>query len=147
MSKLQIGDIVRFKSEFLGKVHHIWSSTLALRSGQLILIEHPEEGCTWSFGRYVEPFDAEGVEFIAKGISPGAPVEELGMDHPWIMARMQARIDASFAREDGVRLKQALAMAESRANDLFGGAPQGWVATAVASVFANNAYEPPETTL
>lgn len=145
MSALELGDIVRFKSEFLGKVCHIWSSTLAIRSGQLILIEHLEEGCTWSFGSYVEPFDVESVEFIAKGIPPGAPVEELGMGHPWIMARMQARIDASFLRESGMRFKQALAMAESRASDLFGGAPQGWVATAVASVFANNAYEPPET--
>lgn len=77
---------------------------------------------------------------MAKSVLSGVPVEELGMEHPWIMARFQARIDASMARRAGTSFRDALAMAEAQAEDLFGGVPPGWVATAVARIYADSAF-------
>lgn len=68
-------------------------------------------------------------------MSESNTTEELGMDHPWIMARFQARIDASFARRNGVPFHEALAQAERRAVDLFGDVPEGWVTKAVAQAY------------
>lgn len=141
---IQPGDIVRFRSQFLGRVGRIWASDLATVSGQLVSIECLGECAEWTFGPHLDALDLADIEIMAKGIPPDAVVEELGMEHPWIMARLQARIDASFARENWLHFADALAIAEARAIDLFGGAPQGWVATAVARVFVNHGYDSPE---
>jgi hypothetical protein len=139
---LEPGDIVRFEARFLGRVTGVVPSPLAPISGTLVSIEALEADLGWSFGMHCAPLDAAMVEFMARGTVPGAVVEDLGMEHPWIMARMQARIDASFALQSGLGFVEALAMAESRAADLFGDVPRGWVATAVAKAFANDADDP-----
>lgn len=138
---LQRGDIVRFGSSYLGIVAHAWDSCMAPQSGRLVSIDYLGHKPHWSFGFHVGVVDAATVEFVAKGVMPNDPVGELGMEHPWIMARMQARIDASLARRAGISFKDALARAESRAAGLFGGAPPGWVATAVAQAFADFAFD------
>ena len=138
---LQPGDIVRFMSFYLGVVSHAWTSELATSSGQLVSIDYLGEKRHWAFGWHIGVVDAEAVEFMAKGVPPGAPVEELGMGHPWIMARTQARIDASMARSQGASFAEALAMAETRAADLFGSVPTGWVATAVARAYTDDAID------
>ncbi len=138
---LQAGDIVRIRGCFLGLVTHTWDSTMAPVSGRLVSVDYLGHTPQWQFGWHVGVLDAAVFEFMAKGVLPDVPVEELGMDHPWIMARFQAGIDASFARRWGTSFRDALARAEVRAGDLFGGAPQGWVATAVARVYADCAFD------
>jgi hypothetical protein len=138
---LQAGDIVRIQDRFLGLVMHAWDSTMAPVSGRLVSIDYLGEAPQWQFGWHVGVLDAATVEFMAKGVPPGAPVAELGMEHPWIMARFQARIDASMARRWGTSFRDALAMAEARAGNLFGEAPPGWVATAVAREYADSAHD------
>jgi hypothetical protein len=138
---LQAGDIVRIQDRFLGLVTHAWDSTMAPVSGGLVSVDYLGDAPQWQFGWHVGVLDAATVEFMAKGVPPGAPVAELGMEHPWIMARFQAGIDASMARRDGISFLDALAMAEERASDLFGGAPPGWVATAVARIYAACAFD------
>jgi hypothetical protein len=138
---LQPGDIVRIQGCFLGLVMHAWDSTMAPVSGRLVSLDYLGHTPQWQFGWHVGVMDAATVEFMANGVLPGVPVEELGMDHPWIMARFQAGIDASFARRAGTSFRDALAMSEARADDLFGGAPQGWVATAVARIYAECAHD------
>ncbi|MBA3033565.1 MAG: hypothetical protein KKF85_06100 [Gammaproteobacteria bacterium] len=139
---LQRGDIVRFMSSYLGIIGHAWDSTMAPVSGRLVSIDYLGYKCHCAFGWHVGVVDAATVEFMAKGVLPGAIVEELGMEHPWIMARMQARIDAAAAyRYSTSSFREVLAMAECRADDLFGGAPQGWVATAVAQVYAGRGHD------
>lgn len=141
LDSLQRGDIVRFMSSYLGIVGDAWDSTMAPVSGRLVSIDYLGYECPCAFGRHVGVLDAAEVDFMAKGVLPDAPVEELGMDHPWIMARFQARIDASFDLKNGMPFHEALAQAECRANDLFGGAPPGWIATAVAQVYADCAHD------
>ena len=138
---LQVGDIVRIRGCYLGLVMHAWDSTMAPVSGRLVSIDYLGDTPRWEFGWHVGVLDAAAVEFMAKGVPPGTPVAELGMEHPWIMARFQARIDASFARRAGTSFRDSLAMAETRAEDLFGGAPQGWIATAVARAYADCAFD------
>ena len=138
---LQPGDIVRIRGGFLGLVMHAWDSTMAPVSGRLVSVDYLGHTPQWQFGWHVGVLDAAIVEFMVKGVPPGAPVAELGMEHPWIMARFQARIDASMASRDGTSFRDALAMAEARAGELFGGAPQGWIATAVARAFADCAFD------
>ncbi len=138
---LQAGDIVRIRGCYLGLVMHAWDSTMAPVSGRLVSIDYLGDTLHHEFGWHVGVLDAASVEFMAKGVPPSVPVEELGMEHPWIMARFQARIDASFARRAGTSFRDALAMAETRAEDLFGGAPQGWIATAVARAYADCAFD------
>jgi hypothetical protein len=138
---LQAGDIVRIRGCYLGLVMHAWDSTMAPVSGRLVSIDYLGDTLHHEFGWHVGVLDAASVEFMAKGVPPGVPVEELGMEHPWIMARFQARIDASFARRAGTSFRDSLAMAETRAEDLFGGAPQGWIATAVARAYADCAFD------
>lgn len=46
-----------------------------------------------------------------------------------------------MARRWGYLFRDALAMAEERATDLFGGAPPGWVAMAVARAYADCAFD------
>jgi hypothetical protein len=133
---LQTGDIVRIRGCYLGLVMHAWDSTMAPTSGRLVSIDYLGYAPQWAFGWHVGVLDSAMVGFMAKGVPPGTPVAELGMEHPWIMARFQAGIDASMARRDGTSFRDALAMAEVRAGDLFGGAPPGWVATAVARIYA-----------
>jgi hypothetical protein len=138
---LQAGDIVRIRDRFLGLVMHAWDSAMAPVSGRLVSVDYLGDAPQWQFGWHVGVLDAATVEFMAKGVPPGAPVAELGMEHPWIMARFQARIDASIARRWETSFRDALAMAEVRAGDLFGGAPQGWVAMAVAREYADCASD------
>lgn len=138
---LQAGDIVRIRGCFLGLVMHAWDSTMAPLSGQLVSVDYLGHTPQWQFGWHVGVLDAAAFEFMAKGVLPDVPVEELGMDHPWIMARFQAGIDASFARRWGTSFHDALARAKERAGDLFGGTPQGWVATTVARVYADCAFD------
>jgi hypothetical protein len=138
---LQAGDIVRIRSCYLGLVMHAWNSTMAPQSGRLVSIDYLGYAPQWAFGWHVGVLDSARVEFMAKGVPPGTPVAELGMEHPWIMARFQAGVDASMARRDGISFGDALAMAEARAGDLFGGAPPGWVATAVARIYAACAFD------
>jgi hypothetical protein len=138
---LQPGDIVRIRDRFLGLVMHAWDSTMAPVSGRLVSVDYLGHTPQWQFGWHVGVLDAATVEFMAKGVPPGTPVAELGMEHPWIMARFQARIDASMARRWGTSFRDALAQAEERAGDLFGGAPPGWVATAVAREYADSASD------
>jgi hypothetical protein len=138
---LQPGDIVRIRGCFLGLVMHAWDSTMAPVSGRLVAVDYLGHTPQWQFGWHVGVLDTATVEFIAKGVLPGVPVEQLGMEHPWIMARFQAGIDASFARRWGTSFRDALARAEVRAGDLFGGAPQGWVAMAVAQIYADCAFD------
>jgi hypothetical protein len=138
---LQPGDIVRIRGCFLGLVMHAWDSTMAPVSGRLVSVDYLGYTPQWQFGWHVGVLDSAMVEFMAKGAPPGIPVAELGMQHPWIMARFQAGIDASFARRAGTSFRDALAMSEARADDLFGGAPQGWVATAVARIYADCAHD------
>jgi hypothetical protein len=142
---LQPGDIVRIRGCFLGLVMHAWDSTMAPVSGRLVSVDFLGHTPQWQFGWHVGVLDAASFEFMAKGVPPGTPVEELGMEHPWIMARFQAGIDASFARRCGTSFRDALAKAEVRSGDLFGGAPQGWVATAVARIYADCAFDRPIT--
>ncbi len=138
---LQVGDIVRIQDRFLGLVMHAWESTMAPVSGRLVSVDYLGDAPQWQFGWHVGVLDAATVEFMAKGVLPSVPVEELGMEHPGIMARFQARIDASMARRLGTPFRDALAMAEERAGDLFGRAPRGWVATAVARIYADCAFD------
>lgn len=138
---LQRGDIVRFMRSYLGIVGDARDCTGDPVSGQSVSIDYLGYECPSAFGQHVGVLDAAEVEFMAKGVLPDAPVEALGMEHPWIMARFQARIDASFARSDGVPFREALAAAERRAVELFDGAPSGWVATAVAQVYADCACD------
>jgi hypothetical protein len=138
---LQAGDIVRIRGCYLGLVMHAWDSTMAPASGRLVSVDYLGYTPQWQFGWHVGVLDAASFEFMAKGVLPGVPVEELGMNHPWIMARFQAGIDASFARRGGTSFRDALALAEERASDLFGGAPPGWVATAVARIYADCAFD------
>jgi hypothetical protein len=134
---LQPGDIVRIRGCFLGLVMHAWDSTMAPVSGRLVSVDYLGHTPQWEFGWHVGVLDAATFEFMAKGVLPGVPVEELGMDYPWIMARMQAGIDATMARRAGATFREALSMAEARAEDLFEGAPGGWVAMAVARTYAD----------
>jgi hypothetical protein len=138
---LQPGDIVRIRGCYLGLVMHAWDSTMAPVSGRLVSVDYLGHTPRWEFGWHIGVVDSAMVEFMAKGVLPGLPVEELGMEHPWIMARFQAGIDASFARRDGTSFRDALAMSEARADDLFGGAPPGWVAMAVARTYADCASD------
>lgn len=134
---LQAGDIVRFRGRYLGLVMYARDSTMAPVSGRLVSIDYLGYRLHHEFARHVGILDASAVEFMAKGIPPGTPVAELGMEHPWIMARMQAGIDATMARRTGATFREALSMAEARAADLFDGAPEGWVAMAVARTYAD----------
>jgi hypothetical protein len=138
---LQPGDIVRIRGCYLGLVMHAWDSTMAPVSGRLVSIDYLGYRLQHEFGWHIGVLDSAMVEFMAKGVPPGAPIAELGMEHPWIMARFQAGIDASFARRSGTSFRDALARAEVRAGDLFGGAPQGWVAMAVARMYADLASD------
>jgi hypothetical protein len=138
---LQAGDIVRIRGCYLGLVTHAWDSTMAPASGRLVSVDYLGYAPQWAFGWHVGVLDSARVEFMANGIPPGTPVAQLGMEHPWIMARFQAGIDASMARRLGTPFRDALAMAEERAGDLFGGAPRGWVATAVARIYADCAFD------
>ncbi len=138
---LQPGDIVRIRGCYLGLVMHAWDSTMAPVSGRLVVVDYLGHTPQWQFGWHIGVLDADTVEFMAKGVPPGAPVAELGMEHPWIMARFQAGIDASMARRAGISFRDALAMAEARADDLFDGAPPGWGAMAVARIYAARAFD------
>jgi hypothetical protein len=140
---LQAGDIVRIRGCYLGIVMHAWDSTMAPVSGRLVSIDYLGYRLHHEFGWHVGVLDAATVEFMANGVPPGKPVAELGMDHPWIMARFQARIDASMARRWGTSFRDALADAEERATNLFGGAPPGWVAMAVSRAYADCAFDRP----
>lgn len=139
---LQCGDIVRFMGHHLGIVAHAWDSTMAPASGRLVVVDYVGHKRQPAFGARVGVLDASRVEFMAKGVLPSADTGDLGMEHPSIMARMQAGIDAAMAYRCGFSFRGALAMAGSRADDLFGGAPPGWVATAVARVYASSAHDP-----
>ncbi len=75
---IQPGDIVRFQSQFLGRVSRVWASELATVSGQLVSIECFGEGAEWSFGPHLDALDLADIEFMAKGVPPDAPIEELG---------------------------------------------------------------------
>lgn len=46
--------------------------------------------------------------------------DHMGMDHPYVMARMQSGIDALFLRAEGVCLGEALATTVPRMRELFG---------------------------
>jgi hypothetical protein len=138
---LQPGDIVRIRGCYLGLVMHAWDSTMAPVSGRLVSIDYLGYRLHHEFGRYIGVVDSTMVEFMAKGVPPGTPVVESGMDHPWIMARFQAGIDASMARSAGISFRDALVSAGVRADDLFGGAPPGWVAMAVARTYADYASD------
>ena len=137
---LQPGDIVRIRGCYLGLVMHAWDSAMAPVSGRLVSVDYLGHTPQWEFGWHVGVLDAASFEFMAKGLPPDTPVEELGMHHPWIMARFQAGIDASMARRSGASFRDALAMAEARAENLFGRTPPGWVATAVARMYADCAF-------
>jgi hypothetical protein len=133
---LQAGDIVRFRGCYLGLVMHARDSTMAPVSGRLVSNDYLGYRLHHEFARHVGILDAAAVEFMAKGVPPGIPVAELGMEHPSIMARMQAGINATMARRAGATFRDALSKAEARAEDLFDGAPEGWVAMAVARTYA-----------
>jgi hypothetical protein len=139
---LQAGDIVRIRGCYLGLVMHAWDSTMAPVSGRLVSNDYLGYRLHHEFGRHIGVVDSAVVEFMARGVPPGTPVAELGMDHPWIMARFQAGIDSSMARRAGLAFHDALVMAEARAEDLFDGAPPGWVAIAVARIYADCAAGP-----
>jgi hypothetical protein len=134
---LQAGDIVRIRGCYLGLVMHAWDSTMAPMSGRLVSIDYLGYRLHHEFGWHVGVLDSAMVEFMAKGVPPGVPIEELGMEHPWIMARFQAGVDASMARRAGISFCDALAIAEARAEYLFAGAPTAWVAMAVARTYAD----------
>ena len=69
--------------------------------------------------------------------------EPIGMDHPLFMARMQTRIDASRAADEGVPLGEALRKIRSRMQALFGDIPLALVDTTVVEVFAQHAADRP----
>lgn len=137
--QLVAGDIVRYQKHFLALVVNAWSSSLAPVSGRLVSLEYLGDHQHWAFGRHMGVIDASDVEFFARGVPPDAPVEELGMGHPWIVARMQAGIDAGFSLRCGTSLQDALQAAQERASGLFGDVPAGWIEMAVARVYASNA--------
>ena len=68
--------------------------------------------------------------------------EPIGMDHPLFMARMQTRIDAGWAAEQGVPLEEALRSIRARMQELFGDIPLALVDTTIVEVFAQHAAEP-----
>ena len=68
--------------------------------------------------------------------------EPIGMDHPLFMARMQTRIDAGWAAEQGVPLREALRSIRARIQELFGDIPLALVDTTIVEVFAQHAAEP-----
>jgi hypothetical protein len=61
---------------------HALDSTVAPKSGRLVSIDYLGYASQWEFGWHFGLLDAVAVEFMAKGVLPGAPVEELGMGHP-----------------------------------------------------------------
>ncbi len=80
---------------------------MAPLSGRLVSVDFLGDAPQWQFGWHVGVLDAATVEFMAKGVPPGTSVAELGMEHPWIMARFQARIDSSMARRWGTSFRGA----------------------------------------
>ena len=67
--------------------------------------------------------------------------EPIGMDHPFFMARMQARIDAEWAADGGVPLADALRTIRARMQQLFGDVPLALVDTTVFEVYAARAAQ------
>ena len=133
------GDIVRYRRNFLALVTYTWCSTMATVSGRLVSLEFLGYEPHRDLGRNIGVIDAINVEYITHGVSPDVAIIELGIDDPWIMARMQAGIDASMCLQSGMPLQEAMLTARQRASDIFGIVPNGWVEMAVARVYAQNA--------
>lgn len=61
--------------------------------------------------------------------------EPIGMDHPFFMARSQARLWAAWAARDGTPLDDALRRIREQVLDLFGEVPQALVDATVTTVY------------
>ncbi len=67
--------------------------------------------------------------------------EDIGMDHPLFMARMQARMDAGMLAREEVQLADALRVTRLRMRELFGNVPLAMVDAVVVAVFAQYAAD------
>lgn len=68
--------------------------------------------------------------------------EPIGMDHPLFMVRIQSRIDAGWAADDGVPLAEALRSIRARMKMLFGDVPLALIDATVSGVYAMHAANP-----
>jgi hypothetical protein len=69
---------------------------------------------------------------------PYTECEPIGMDHPYFMARMHARMEASWAANEGMPLPEALRAIRLRMQGLFGEVPLALVDSAVSGVYAQH---------
>ena len=67
--------------------------------------------------------------------------EDIGMDHPLFMARMQARTDAVSCAMKGVPLAETLQVTRTRMRELFGDVPLAMVDAVVVQAFAQHAAD------